>query len=302
MSTPPAKPPFRFFPTRSEAVSFIFFTSITFVAAASTATVGLLLNGLAQLICITIGLGVLSALIPLVFDALINRRELAHVSLERHDKLLAEIRTIGANAVFEAQAARRLSIGSTSNERMGLECAFLDDTQPGFRESLESLLTESKTLAVMMNYSPNWIQEHRACLVRRFADSQKETTFIFMDPRTPAFHAQAAKQGRESERLEEKLADSIRLLHDLGNDRVKIFGHRHFHVHHAIVGDRRAAVCGYFSAGEKQPSPAFFYTRTSAEDDIVARLGEDVRRVLLEADSLEPWFAQYAARNPRVVQ
>jgi hypothetical protein len=150
-----------------------------------------------------------------------------------------------------------------------------------------SLISESQSLAMVLNDGRTWLSVHRDRLRRRFQDPRKETTVILTHPDSPMVAVLARKANTEGDAIRAKLEESVALLMEIRSDTtvIEVLGHFLFNPHAVFVGDDRAYVTPYFTSRGGRTVPVFEYI-DAGPDSMFRSLREDVEGLRIDCASL----------------
>ena len=161
------------------------------------------------------------------------------------------------------------------------------------------LLENSRDLQIVLNDGRTWISRHSEVFRQRLADKTKTTTVFVLHPDSEMLGVLARKVGTTSEKLKEKIAETVQMLRDLRkqDSQLKIYGHQLYNPHSTFVGDNIAVVTLYMTARGRTNVPAFTFKDTG-DKSFVRKLKSDLQDLLNDSAEISAYAVTKVTPTP----
>lgn len=162
---------------------------------------------------------------------------------------------------------------------LGLVNVFPDSRRINFSK----FLLNSKEITLLLNDGRTWFSNHEADLEKRIKNPELTTNVILVHPESEFVPVLADKVDTSSDRLKDKIEESVEMLKRLitSDSRLKIYGHLAPTTGSIFISEEYAYLCPYPMARKADAIPTYLY-KISNEDCYYNTLKRDTDEILTQ--------------------
>lgn len=167
------------------------------------------------------------------------------------------------------------------------ELGLIAISEDAYKFDFESMILGSSELTIVLNDGRTWVTRNSESLRRRFADANKTTVVFLLHPESAMLEVQAKKVDSTSQKLGDKINETIGMLKDLRTEKtnLKVYGHMLFNPYATFLSDKSAVITLYFTARGRTIVPTLEF-RDKGDQGFVKRLREDIQSLYSSATEL----------------
>lgn len=170
-----------------------------------------------------------------------------------------------------------------SIDQFGLKEVYVDASEFKFKTIIES----STELTISMNHGRTWLSQKAEYFKARFSSRDKQTCFIFSDPRGSASQSIAKKEGKTEEALIERVEEAIKIIIDAGGTQqnAKVFFQPYYTCQTIILTEDIAVATPYCNSSGRYTVPLFVY-QDKGENSYFNQISTDITELIKESKNV----------------